>query len=314
MTTIQFVGEWAVRSSRLILAGALAIPLLSAALPKAPEQSATVVAPVQANVMANVTANATPAPRQDKTAAELPQFEVASVKPTDPGVPHSNGVHLYPGGRLEIFAVPFKTLVATAFGLSHWQISGGDAWAEKDEYDIEAKPPENLRPGIKSLRYTWFGIQDKTLRSMLQALLMDRFHLQFHRETKTGDVYLLEQSGKTLRLRPVEVPSPEVDASGNSGFESIGYAGGRWDLSNAAMPQLAKFAADFILHVPVLDRTELSGLFHYRQAAADLEPKYGGDQSETFISFLSEIGLKLERAKGPVDKFVIDHAARPSPN
>lgn len=306
----------AVRPQSATLTAPRAVPV---PVPLAPPAPAAVLEPVEAP-----TPTPAPNPAQirttpssavlDQTAAELPQFEVASVKPTDPGVPHSIGVHIYPGGRLEILAVPLKTLVATAFGLSSWQISGGDAWIEKDEYDIEAKPPENLRASIKSFRWTWFGIQDDHLRGMLQALLMDRFQLRFHREAKTGDVYLLERSGKMLRLRPVEITPSEADPTGYSGFESFGYAGGRWDLSNAAMPQLAKFAADFILHLPVEDRTELSGLFHYRQAVADLEPKYDDDQSESFISFLSELGLKLERTKGPVEQLVIDHAAKPSPN
>src|SRR4051812_47179510 len=88
-------------------------------------------------------------------------FEAASVKPTDPNVPHSNGVKVYPGGRLVISALPLKSLIATAFRLSYWQISGGEAWMEKDNYSIEAKPSEALRPSIRDLRYAWYGIEDE---------------------------------------------------------------------------------------------------------------------------------------------------------
>src|SRR6185312_13129631 len=122
----------------------------------------------------------------------------------------------------------------------YWQISGGEAWTEKDNYDIEAKPPENLRSRIKSLRYSWYEIRDPQLRGMLQALLIKRFQLQFHREIKIGDEYLLQQSGKTLRLHPVEIPNAEEDPGGSRGFESVGYAGGQWDISDAGMPYLAK--------------------------------------------------------------------------
>jgi hypothetical protein len=48
-------------------------------------------------------------------------------------------------------------------------------------------------------------------------------------------------------------------------FGSIGFAAGRWVIGNTAMPQLAKFAADYALHAPVLDRTELVGWFDYKQ-------------------------------------------------
>src|SRR5882762_8699443 len=144
---------------------------------------------------------------QQKPAPELPQFEVASVKPADPNVPQMVGVKVYPGGRVAISGLSLKTLTATAFRLSYWQISGGDAWTEKDNYNVEAKPGGNLRSSIKDLRHTLFGIEDEHLRQMLQALLIDRFQLKFHRETKTGDVYLLGRNGKTLGLHPTETAS-----------------------------------------------------------------------------------------------------------
>jgi uncharacterized protein (TIGR03435 family) len=251
---------------------------------------------------------------QNKPAPELPEFEVASVKPVDPNVPHMVGVEVYPGGRVVISGLSLKALTATAFRLSYWQISGGDAWTEKDDYNVEAKPAENLRSSIKDLRHTLFGIEDEHLREMLQALLIDRFQLKFHREAKTGDVYLLERNGKALGLRPTEIPSAGADlAADRSSFGSIGYAGGRWVISATAMPQLAKFASDYVLHAPVLDRTELSGSFDYKQRLPDLEPNYS-DNSDSFLRLIPELGLKLERSKGPVEIFVIDYVGKPSPN
>lgn len=278
---------------------------LVADLPSAPSAATPLLAAAEAPQQTR--------PAQENIGAELPQFDVASVKRHDPSG-RSMGVRIYPGGRLEVVDANLKGLVATAFGLSLWQISGGEAWTEEETYDIQAKPPENLRSSIKSLRYSWKEIRDEHLRAMLQALLINRFRLQFHRETRKGDVLLLQRSGKTLRLHPVEIPGASIDPTGSSGFESIGYANGRWDISNSGMQYLTKFAASFIFHVPVLNRTGLNGLYHYRQAVPDEEPKYGGDQSESFGNFLSEMGLKLERTKGPVEMLVIDHASRPSPN
>ncbi len=114
------------------------------------------------------------------------------------------GIKIYPGGRVTASYLSLKTLIIAAFGLSHTQLSGGDEWTEKDLFNIEAKPPEAMRSSIKDLRYTWWGIEDPRLREMLQTLLIDRFQLKFHRETKTGDVYLLERNGKPLQLRPAK--------------------------------------------------------------------------------------------------------------
>lgn len=255
---------------------------------------------------------------QTDPAGAQPRFEVASIKPIDPDVPGKVGLDIYPGGRLVIPRAPLKSLVATAFHLSYWQISGGDAWTADDLYNIEAKPPEDMRRSIKNLRHTWFDIEDERLREMLQALLIDRFQLQYHGETKTGNVYLLERSGKTLRLRSSTVPSDPSEGDrpfGGIGFGSIGYAGGQWVLYNVSMPQLAKFASDYHLHVPVLDRTGLSGPFDYRQAVPDDEPAYSGPaHTQSFMNMVSTVGLKLERSKGPVEILVIDKAERPSAN
>ena len=126
------------------------------------------------------------------------------------------------------------------------QIAGGVDWIDKDLYAVEAKPPENSQPSITNLRHTWFDIEDVRLREMLQVLLIDRFQLRFHRETKTGQIYLLEKSGKTLRLRPTEVPSTPQSPSGETRLSEVEFTGGRWFLLNAAMTQLAKFGADYI--------------------------------------------------------------------
>jgi uncharacterized protein (TIGR03435 family) len=240
-------------------------------------------------------------------AAAEPQaaFEVVSIKPV-PNGPRLVGIKVHPGGRLVASSLPLKSLIAAAFGLSYWQISGGEEWTTQTEYQIEAKPSEAMAARIKDLRYTNHAIEDPLLREMLQSLLLDRFQLKFHRETKTGEVYHLAKSGKTLRLRPTE----EVPKT----FGSIGYAGGQWSIFATSMPQLAKFASDYMFHVPVLDRTEIPGSFDYRQAHPDENPRYGGDNSASFLSYLAELGLKVEKAKGPVEIFVIDHAAQPTPN
>jgi uncharacterized protein (TIGR03435 family) len=250
-------------------------------------------------------------------AAELPRFEVASIKPSVPGPDgrlHMD-IEVYPGGRIILRARTLKGLVCTAFQLSCLQVSGGEDWTRKDLYDIEAKPSTDMQRSIKDLRHTVFDIEDEHLREMLQALLIDRFQLKYHRESKTRDVYLLERSAKALKLRPSEIapasPDPTED---RSSFGGIGYVDGEWGLFRTSMPQLAKFAYDRT-GTPVLDRTGLSGPFDYRQAVPDDEPAYSGPAHiDSFMNMLSTVGLKLERSKGPVETLVIDKVEKPSAN
>jgi uncharacterized protein (TIGR03435 family) len=261
-------------------------------------------------------ANAESRADQDKPAtAKLLKFEVASIKPVEDGTGGMMGVRVYPGGRVIISLLPLRSLIVTAFGLSYLQIPDADEWTAKDLYNVEAMPPEAMRSSIKDLRYTWYGIEDPHLREMLQALLIDRFQLKFHREMKTADVYLLEQSGKALRLDPAKTAADGADLSTeHTSSGSVGYVNGKWSIFNISMPQLAKFAGDSVMRVPVLDRTGLSGSFDYRERQQDLDPVYSGDQTASFQSYLAEVGLKLERSKSPIEMFVIDHAAKPSPN
>jgi hypothetical protein len=117
------------------------------------------------------------ASKAESVSGKLPEFEVASIKLIPPGAPHRTGLDVYPGGRVVISGASLKSLAATAFHLSYWQVSGGDAWTAEAGYNIEAKPSEELQRSIKNLTHSLFDIEDARLRGMLQALLIDRFHL-----------------------------------------------------------------------------------------------------------------------------------------
>jgi uncharacterized protein (TIGR03435 family) len=222
-------------------------------------------------------------------------------------------IQVSPGGRLHVGALNLKALVSAAFAIPPAQVTGGQGWMSAETYDVDAKPSNADASAIRTLQHTNFDIEDERLREMLQSLLIDRFQLRFHRETKTGDVIFLERTDKPLALRQTEVPLAGA-APDEQTFGSIGYAGARWIVFATSMPQLATFAWSFVLHTPVFDHTGLTGLYDYRQRQQDLEPVYSGDQSDSFRNFLLEAGLKLVSAKAPIDTFVIDSASRPSAN
>jgi uncharacterized protein (TIGR03435 family) len=248
---------------------------------------------------------------QETATVELPHFDVASIKAEEPGVPRMVGVRVHPGGRVEIAGFPLKTLITTTFDLGFWQVSGGDGWVSKDTYFVEANPPDALRSHIKSLRYTLFGIDDPLLRQMLQALLIDRFRLKFHREIKAGDVYMLKRNGKPLALNPAKIPAGASEATPLAVLDMSMEGGAS---SQPPCRSWRGFASSTILHAPVQDQTGLTGSFDYRQPQPDLEPQYDSDQSHSFKAFLAGAGFILERSQGRVEELVIDYAARPTPN
>ena len=72
-----------------------------------------------------------------------------------------------------------KLLIAEAYHVSNFQISGGPRWIDADRYDVEAKVGGDVLPSTGQLR------------AMLQKLLEDRFALRVRHETKEIPVYAL---------------------------------------------------------------------------------------------------------------------------
>jgi uncharacterized protein (TIGR03435 family) len=222
------------------------------------------------------------------------------------------GTQVFPGGGLVIRGVSLKTLIGVAFRVSPWQISGANGWMDREEFNIEAKPPQPAANENFNLRFSLFGIEDEHLRQMLQALLIDRFQLSVHRETRTGPVYLLETDGKKLKLHPAKpVDHPNAsDSAGNVVF----YAGEGWAMFNTSMPQLARAASDKIVDRPVLDRTGLDGAYGFQSSDVPTANDTDSDYHAAFFAFLKEAGFKLQSSTGQVETLVVDHASLPSPD
>lgn len=244
--------------------------------------------------------------------ASLPEFEVASVRPSGPNQREINGLYTYPGGRVVCNGCTLQYLIMEAFDVRLFQISGGPSWinaATGARYDIEAIPPATSQ-SIHSNPAMAKNPPNGEQRQMLQSLLIDRFQFKYHRETKKGSVYLLTRGNKALKLQ-----APR-DKNAYSWAGSIG--GGAPDVdglrgTNISMPQLAIRISGW-LERPVLDRTGLqeSYDFEYRTGIDDNDST--ADRVSSIVTSLKELGLDLKPAKGPVETIAVDHIERPSPN
>jgi uncharacterized protein (TIGR03435 family) len=301
-------------TGRPILAAA-ALVLLPTALTRtpaaspAPNRAAFPFLTVASFAFAQASTTAPPARTASASPSEL-RFEVATIKPIDPNGPAFTGTRIFPSGRLLIRGVSLKTLIEMAYHVSPWQVSGANGWMDRDRFNVEATPPQLT--GL-NLHYSVFGIEDERLRTMLQALLADRFQLSVHLESRAGPVYLLVREGTKLNLKASKQPVHPAasDLAGNIVF----YVGEGWNMFNTSMPQLAHFISDRIADRPVLDHTGLEGLYGFQSSdvpsAQETTPQ---DYQAAFFAFLKEAGLKLQPSTGSIDKLVVDHAESPSPN
>jgi len=269
------------------------------------------------------------------TRAPLPSFEVASIK-RNPSVwneptHHRMDVHPELGGRLTAHNAPLMLLIQRAYAVQAFQVVGGPAWINTDGYDVEAKPK-----GDTDRKQMWL---------MLQTLLADRFKLTLHRETRKLPVYDLKAVKRGPKLpmpKAVECFSQPPDAPPAPpppGQTDCGYVAGplgstgllQLEGSKVHMADLVSKLA-LVLGRPVLDKTEFTGEFDLNLSFTADEATMGlpgsggpGDPGGSplptdrnvpsiFAALEEQLGLKLVRAKGPVEVLVIDHVERPSEN
>jgi uncharacterized protein (TIGR03435 family) len=189
------------------------------------------------------------------------------------------------------------------------------------QFDIEGKPPEELRNSIPEGEYSNLGIQDARVRSMLQALLIERFHLKFHRESQPGTVYLLERSKGPLRLERVKLnlytrsEDGTVAPSHSYPTGDMGMASGAHVAVNkTSMHQLADLLG-YLQHAPVIDETGLPDFYNFKSQTAVTDEDFKDEgPMHLLVDAVPEMGLKLVKTQGVVEKFVIDSVEMPTAN
>lgn len=236
-------------------------------------------------------------------AQDLPQFETATVKP--PG-PKDRFIALfnYPGGRIQITNYSLEQLLEEALRVQPFQISGAPEWVGSERFMIEAKPPASSRLSTFTPSNREAPLVDEQ-RQMLLALLIDRFALKFHRESREGPVYLLVK-GKNPKLNPTQHPDGRMFLAG-----VLGGPKGDVTAGNATMDFIASQLSSSLAR-PVLDRTGLTGAFDFK-----LEHVYDPDERDLVAiarRTVHDLDLKLENARAPVETIFIDHVEKPSAN
>jgi uncharacterized protein (TIGR03435 family) len=239
------------------------------------------------------------------------EFEVATIKPSDPDNPRTS---FDPGGKVGRFiatGTSLKMLIAYAWDKQQTQISGGPKWLDSDRFDIEATRGNidgtTTNPFQRPVMY-WQN------RAMMQSLLKDRFHLIVHNEVKQEPVYELvpAKSGPRLKAASVdETPGQRVSR-------------GQITATATALSQLATLLAG-LLNRQVIDKTGLTDRWDFTLTYAfdaskrgtidpDVDPAAASDTPSVFTALQEQLGLKLESARCPVDVLVVDRAEKPDAN
>ncbi|MBZ5576437.1 MAG: TIGR03435 family protein [Acidobacteriia bacterium] len=253
-------------------------------------------------------------------------FEVASIKPSSADA-HNVMIQMQPGGGVRMTNVTLRILLAQAYDVRDFQISGGPGWMASDRFDITAKtdrstgadaPPPDPRQISEAQMKTF----QEQLRERLRGLLAERFRLTAHRETKDAPVYALLVAKNGSKLQEAKEGSP------TSGRMMMGRAQITGD--GVKLQLLAQVLSNQ-LGRPVLDKTELTGNYDFKLTWTP-DPGQGGgpfgppppgvepppppdpNGPSLFTAVQEQLGLRLESQKGPVDMIVVDRAEKPSEN
>jgi uncharacterized protein (TIGR03435 family) len=250
-------------------------------------------------------------------------------------------------GRIKYPSTNVKTLLMNAYDVKNFQISG-PSWLDTEQFYVEATMPpdttkEQFRVMLQNLLADRFKLtihrESKELPMYTLTVGKNGHKLKPSEETPPP------AEGADAPALPAIGPGPiKFGPDGFPVLPGMG-AGGRGGFSTMMMPNHARATAskqtmdDFasrltgILNRPVTNATELKGKFDfvldYSPEGLDggrgalmmraMPPPPGGGASEMpevepaasiFVAIQSQLGLKLDAKKGPVEIIVVDHAEK----
>jgi uncharacterized protein (TIGR03435 family) len=207
--------------------------------------------------------------------------------------------------------VTLMTMLDLAYGMKSDQISGAPGWAESTHFDFQAKLLDADGIDLEALT-------DKQLEPILQSMLVDRFKLKTHAETKTLPVYELVVAKGGTKLKASPLTTAEGQEMPREGMITVH----RGDMSGTGMTmaRLSSLLGDAVRRT-VIDKTELTGNYDVAlRWTPEGEANNAGDSGATdvpppiFTAVQEQLGLKLQAGKGPVATLVVDHVEKPSEN
>jgi uncharacterized protein (TIGR03435 family) len=190
--------------------------------------------------------------------------------------------------------------------------SGLPGWVQSDRWDIIAKVSEPDLPAFRQL-------DEAGHQRMLRDLLTDRFKLQAHAEAQEQSIYALVVGKSGPKLTPAQPPANELNGV-VAQYDPVTVKG-----YHTTMQQLALYLSRLDIGRPVQDQTGLTGNYDFTLAYSPMQPTSSASPDEAaapsdaarpfiFTAIQEQLGLKLEPAKGKVQRIVIDHIDRPAAN
>ena len=250
--------------------------------------------------------SAVPLPLPPMPTEANPAFEVATIKPSDTSAPH--GRFIRNNGRHVIaFNMSVGDLIIYAYGLQAKQIVDGSRSLLSMPFDIDGVPDIVGRPNRSQSRL------------MFQKLLVSRFKLAFHYESRELAAYAIQIANGGPKLA-LTTRKPGEGTNFSYSCPPV------LTVRNYSISDFAKGIQDAFLDKPVVDQTGLKDRY-------DFDLKWTSDDSQTYCpvdpagsrddpnappgiytAIQEQLGLKLVPTRAPVQAMIINHIETPSEN
>lgn len=240
-----------------------------------------------------------------------PEFEVATVKPSDPNRP-GWGINVNRSGMFTTRNTTLADLIKFAYDLHPKQVVNAPAWFDSDKFDVEGKPDTAGMPTVTQMR------------TMLQKLLMERFSLKFHKEQKELSAYAITvfKGGEKIKKEEnAPVPVPGFGGRPQNGF----------NVRNATMAEFASVLQAQFMDQPVVDQTGLGNtrysfvvkftpdatMHPFGSGSAPPQPPPAADADappDLYSAMEQQLGLRMQKTKAPVEVMIIEKIEKPLAN
>ena len=234
---------------------------------------------------------------------------MASIRPSLPDAvldSYVPALNVAPATTLRIANRQLKELIMIAYGVGGRQLAGpgwlidppGQASGDVPRFDLVAKVPGDASRDQIPL--------------MLQNLLVDRFKLRVHRESKPIVIYALTQAKGGLRIKPVPEGEKRQSGCARNMFGANGVTTAVCQNMTAAQlaQQLQTLAPAYFREGPIVDQTGITQAYDYTLEWITLQQRDAGEEGPSMFDAVDKLGLHLERQKGTAEVLVVDQSEK----